>query len=98
VLVLWRFVYTEGKTIDKIQSNSTAPWLTRIFTLPWVKRRLNSDAIGQGIGRHTKEEVYEMGLKDLRALFAYLGSKPYFTGQQVTELDCAAFGSLAQFL
>ena len=63
-----------------------------------VKRRLNSDAIGQGIGRHTKEEVYEMGLKDLRALSAYLGSKPYFTGQQVTELDCAAFGSLAQFL
>ena len=66
--------------------------------MPLLRYRLNGTAVGQGMGRHTKEEVYEMGLKDLRALSAYLGDKPYFTGEKVTELDCAAFGSLAQLL
>jgi len=39
-----------------------------------------------------------MGLRDLRALSAYLGEKPFCTGQSATELDCAIFGSLAQLL
>lgn len=51
---------------------------------------------GQGIGRHSESEVIEMGLKDLKALSAYLGeTKPFLTGPKPTELDCAAFGSLA---
>ena len=54
--------------------------------------------MSQGIGRHSKEEIFEMGLKDLKAISNYLGSKPFFTGEKVSELDCAAFGMLAQFI
>ncbi len=34
---------------------------------------MKGQASGQGIGRHSKEEVIEMGMKDLAAISAYLG-------------------------
>ena len=40
--------------------------------------------------------MYEMGIKDLRAISTYLGDKPFFTGDKATEFDCAMFGSLSQ--
>ena len=52
-------------------------------------------AVAQGIGRHTEAEVYEMGIKDLRAISVYLGAKTFFTGDKVTELDCTMFGILS---
>ena len=54
--------------------------------------------MGQGMGRHTEAEVYEMGIKDLRAISVHLGEKPFFTGDKATEVDCAMFGMLAQLL
>ena len=36
-------------------------------------RRVAKQAECQGVGRHTKEEVIEMGFKDLRALSNFLG-------------------------
>lgn len=34
---------------------------------------MKSQAIGQGLGRHSEEEVIEMGIKDLQAMSHYLG-------------------------
>ncbi|KAK7069366.1 hypothetical protein SK128_002949, partial [Halocaridina rubra] len=50
----------------------------------------------QGIGRHTPQEIEEMGRKDLAALSTWLGDKPFFMGAAPTEVDCAIFGTLAQ--
>jgi glutathione S-transferase len=46
------------------------------------------------MGRHKPEEVFKLGMKDLDALSAYLGDKPYFLGEQPTTLDASAFGFL----
>ena len=64
--------------------------------MPYMTRRLLKSAIGHGIGRHTEAEVYEMGIKDMKAISDYLGDKPFITGDKVTEFDCALFGSLSQ--
>lgn len=97
VVVLWRWVYTKCRTLPKVQSGFME---SRIFKLsiPLITRKIRGMAEAQGMGRHTKHEVIEMGLKDLKAISAYLGKKPYFTGETPTELDCAMFGSLAQVL
>ena len=93
---MFRAVYTKGKTLDKIQPRF--PWITYV-TMPIVLRRLKGNAWGQGIGRHSQEVLYDMaGLKDFRALSGYLGTEPFFTGEKATELDCVAFGLLAQWL
>jgi len=91
---LRRYVYTKGRTLPDIQSG--LPFFLRWFMLPFLSRRLLKSAISQGIGRHTEAEVYEMGIKDLRAISIYLGDKPFFTGDKATEFDCAMFGNLSQ--
>jgi hypothetical protein len=41
--------------------------------MPIMVRRVKSQTQAQGMGRHTKEEAIEMGMKDLRAMSAFLG-------------------------
>lgn len=69
VLVLWRFVYNNGKNVPEVM-----PALPR-FLIPYVKRLWKKAAHGQGMGRHTEAEAIEIGAKDLRAISNYLGDK-----------------------
>ena len=67
-------------------------------TLKMQQRKARSALDHQGIGRHSKEEIYRIAEQDLRALSDYLGEKPYFMGAEVTSLDASAFGLLANVL
>jgi len=51
-----------------------------------------------GIGRHTRDEMMNLGLDDLRAISKYLGSKHYLTGYKPTQVDATMFGFLAQIV
>jgi len=66
--------------------------------IPQICKKAERASFDQGMGRHTKAEVYEMGLKDLRALSTLLGGKTFFAGDTPTEIDCAMFGMLAQII
>jgi glutathione S-transferase len=52
----------------------------------------------QGMGRHSRAEVYEIGNADLSALSAYLQEKPYFMGEEPTTLDATAYAFLSRVL
>lgn len=53
----------------------------------------------QGYGRHTKEEVYEIGKKDLKAINDLIGNENKFLfGNDVCDADAALFGTLSQFM
>ena len=67
-------------------------------TLKMQQRKARSTLDHQGIGRHSKEEIYRIAEQDLRALSDYLGEKPYFMGAEVTSLDASAFGILGNIL
>ena len=43
------------------------------YAMPLVKRQVRGQAEGHGIGRHNKDGVIEMGIKDLGAMSAFLG-------------------------
>lgn len=47
-----------------------------------------------GIGRHSIDEVWEIGKADITALADLLGDKPYFLGDQPTSLDAVAHSFL----
>ncbi|XKL63531.1 hypothetical protein PGB90_005895 [Kerria lacca] len=49
-----------------------------------------------GIGVHTPEEIDQLGKNDLKVLSDMLGDKPYFFGDEPTNLDIVAFANLAQ--
>jgi glutathione S-transferase len=52
----------------------------------------------QGLGRHTREEIYAFARADLEAIAAYLGDRPFFAGDQLTTVDAVAYGFLANIL
>lgn len=53
---------------------------------------------GQGIGRHTPEEVFEIGTEIIENLSDILGDNTHFVVSQFTTLDAAAYGSLINFI
>jgi flagellar biosynthesis GTPase FlhF len=55
-------------------------------------------AVGHGLGRHSTEEIYDFGKKDLTSLSQLLADKEYFFGTEPHLLDCVAFAHLAQFV
>jgi len=50
----------------------------------------------QGIGVHSADEINEFGQSDLKVLSDMLADKPFFFGDEPTNLDVVAFSHLAQ--
>jgi len=71
---------------------------TPYFAFLMIKRKLTRQAYDQGMGRHTAEEVMMFVRKALASLDGYLGNKNFLMGDDVTEVDCAVFGHLCQFV
>ena len=59
-----------------------------------VRRQLR----GHGIGIHTADEIHAIGRRDIAALSAVLGAKPFFMGDTPTEIDATAYGLLANII
>ena len=51
-----------------------------------------------GIGRHTDEEIFMLGLADFKAFEDILGDKPYLLGDTPSEYDATGYGFLANFM
>lgn len=68
---MWRWIDDKGRSLPAIQRD--VHMAVRYFK-PLVVNRIKSQAIAQGMGRHSRSEVIEMGLKDLQSISSYLGS------------------------
>ena len=51
-----------------------------------------------GYGRHSKEEVYEIGKKDLNAINDLIGNNKFLFSDKVCDADASLFGMLCQYL
>jgi len=63
-----------------------------------VREHVRADLYAHGVGRHSQEEVYDLGTGDIAALAALLCDKPYFMGDEPTLLDATAHGILTSIL
>lgn len=99
VTMFTRWGYTEANW----QTNKQAifggmPPVIRDLAAMAYRFRINSQIRGHGIGRHTPEEVFELGKEDIDALAHFLGEKPYFMGYKPSSLDASAYGILVNTL
>lgn len=53
---------------------------------------------GQGIGRHSRDEIYGIGNRDLDAVSEFLGNKPFFHGDRPRDTDACIYGHLLQVI
>ncbi|HEY1633090.1 MAG TPA: glutathione S-transferase family protein [Rhizomicrobium sp.] len=63
-----------------------------------ARERVRATPQGQGLGRHSPEEIAELGGRSLSALSAFLGDKPYLMGERACGADATAFGMVAGVL
>ena len=74
------------------------PKLIRPIITTQIRKKMQSDLISQGIGRHNLAEVYSIGAKHVNALGSYLGERNWFGGEQPVKLDVVAVSYLANIL
>jgi glutathione S-transferase len=74
------------------------PPIVRDIVAVVIRRHLQRELYGQGMGRHTESEVFELGRRDMASLSEFLDDKPFFMGERPTILDATAFGFLINVL
>jgi glutathione S-transferase len=63
-----------------------------------VRRRVRACLHQQGLGRHSRDELYDMAWTDLEAMSIMLDNRPFFFGERPTTIDAVAYGFLANVL
>ena len=100
----WAFLFARfGKRDANWRENKRAifgrlPPVVRDVVATYVRRQILKEMRGHGMGRHTEEEIYSLGLQDLDALSDYLSARPWFVGGRATTVDASVFGLLANIL
>ncbi|MDY7232457.1 glutathione S-transferase family protein [Hyalangium rubrum] len=62
-------------------------------------RKLLVDQLqGQGLGRHTPEEVYRIGREDLGAVSDFLGAKAFFLGERPSTVDATVYAYVSSMI
>lgn len=83
--------------IKKIFFKKLPFWLRPIIAYS-LRKTIREELMGHGVGRHTREQIYHMGIQDLTALKHYLADKPYIMGDQLTSLDASVYAFLASVM
>ncbi len=68
------------------------------FIIGMIRKDTLRNAYGQGISRHTLDNVIAYGRADIDALSTILGDKPYLFGDAPTSYDASLFGTVANVL
>lgn len=63
-----------------------------------IRRKVKRTLYFQGLGRHSRADIAELGIRDIDALAALLGDKPYFMGMTPTAADATVYAFLAGIL
>jgi glutathione S-transferase len=99
----WAVVHTRwadaagwAKTREAFFGAMPAP--LRWFVPTLARRGLISEMHGHGMGRHSAEEIFAIGCRDVTAIADFLADKPFMLGAQPTSLDATAHAFLANVL
>jgi glutathione S-transferase len=60
-----------------------------------ARRHVGEMLYGQGLGRHSREEIEELGCRSVAALSTLLGNKAYLMGPAPSAVDATAFAMVA---
>ncbi|MBL8836232.1 MAG: glutathione S-transferase family protein [Alphaproteobacteria bacterium] len=71
------------------------PPVVRSLVPMLVQRRIRRTLHLQGLGRHSRDEIYGFGIADFRAVAAHLADRPYFMGSRPTAVDATVYAMIA---
>lgn len=74
------------------------PQPVRLLVRPMVRKKIRAQALAQGTGRHSPEEIYEMGRRDLHAVTKHLDGKPFLLGNEPRLVDLSVYSFFANVI
>lgn len=74
------------------------PAALRWAVVPIIRKKVIASAHAQGTGRHSRDEIYELGKRDLRAFSTLLGDSKFVFGDRVRTIDCTTYAFVANVL
>lgn len=63
-----------------------------------LRKNMKRTLIGQGLTKHSHEEILHIAKQSLQALSDLIADKKYFFGEKASSLDASAYGILANFI
>jgi len=97
-VVYTRWVQADGWALTRRAFFGALPLPLRWIVPPLARRGLLAEMRGQGMGRHSAQEIYAIGCRDVTAVADFLADKPYMLGEQPASLDATAYAFLANLL
>lgn len=76
----------------------SAPALLRPVIVAMVGRSVVRTLKGQGFGRHTKQEVEQLAIRDIDAVAAFIGDKPFLMGNEPCGADASVWSGVTGVL
>lgn len=67
------------------------PSFIRMPIFRMIAKNVAKGAQGHGIARHTDEEIFALGVEDIKAVKATLGDKAFVLGDTPAEVDCTVY-------
>ena len=98
VIVYSRWIDDDGWKEFSRRVFGRLPLPIRWIAPPLVRKRVARTLNGQGTLRHSRDEIYAIGGRDVDALATLLGDRPYIFGDRPTSLDASAAGFLVNIL
>ncbi|MBA2655964.1 MAG: glutathione S-transferase N-terminal domain-containing protein [Tatlockia sp.] len=98
VILYTRWQYEPNWQYVKKDFFAKLPSFSKLFLPVLIRKATLKTLYAQGIGRHSYEEILQMGYKTLDALIFILGDKKYFFGEEPSTIDATAFAFLVNIL
>ena len=98
VMAYSRWIEPAGIALMKQEVFAKMPLPVRVLAPVIGRRVLGKELHGHGIGRHAREEIYEIGKRDITALADFLGAKPFMMGNDPHSLDACAYAFVANLV
>ncbi len=99
------FILLHSRWIDPVGWAAVSKDFSALFPpllgtpfLRLIRHNLKRQAFHQGIGRHSREEVYQIARQEIDALSLFLDKKPYFLGDRWSITDATIYAFLITIL
>ena len=72
--------------------------MIRPIVVAMTRRKLRATLQGQGIGRHSPDEILALATRSIDAIADFLGDQPFFMGSEPTGVDATMFAFVCGLL
>ena len=98
IIVYFRWVDPEGWQVTKKDFFGKMPKVIQAIIPPLLRRKVKKALYQQGLGRHSRDDIYALGKKDLMTIATSVYSQPFILGNQASSIDACVYAFLSSIL